>query len=107
MKLTTAEAKKRHSFNYFEYFVAQIYYQCNKCATIVEPKMRVYCPECVEELDPKNKQQLFCCECKKPIIHKSDYFINDKHLRFTLPCYLLSVPMSRKSMDTIHGNSKS
>lgn len=79
MKLTTAEAKKRHSFNYFEYFGAQLYYQCNKCSTIVAPKRGAYCPECVEELDPKNKQQLFCCECKKPIIHKSDYFINDKH----------------------------
>ena len=39
MKLTTAEAKKRHSFNYFEYFDAQFYYQCVTCSTIVEPHM--------------------------------------------------------------------
>ena len=79
MKLTTAEAKKRHSFNYFDYVETQLYYQCVTCSTIVEPN-REGCPKCVEDLDPNNRQQLFCCECKKPIIHKSDYFINDKHV---------------------------
>lgn len=78
MELTTVEAKKRHSFNYFEYFEAQLYYQCVICSTVVEPEMG-YCSECVKEIDPNNRQQLFCCECKQPIIHKSDYFINDKH----------------------------
>ena len=80
MKLTTAEAKQCHSFNYFEYFEAQVYYQCNTCSMIVVPEMGAYCPECVEELNPNNRQQLFCCKCEEPIIHKSDYFINDKHL---------------------------
>ena len=79
MKLTTAEAKKRHSFNYVEYFETQLYYQCATCSTVVKPEMGSYCPECVKELDPNNKQQLFCCECRQPISHKSDYFINDKH----------------------------
>ena len=81
MQLTTVEAKKRHSFNYVEYFEAQLYYQCLTCSTVVQPEMGHYCPKCVKELDPNNRQQLFCCECRcrQPIIHKSDYFINDKH----------------------------
>ena len=75
MKLSTIEAKKRHSFNYFEYFETQLYYECVTCSAVVEHKIG-YCPECVEDLDPNNRQQLFCCECKKPIVHKIDYFIN-------------------------------
>ena len=84
MKLTTAEAKNRHSFNFFEYFETQLYFQCVKCETVVKPEMG-YCSECVEELEPSNRQQLYCCECKKPIIHKSDYFINDKHVVLHYP----------------------
>ena len=49
MEITTVEAKKRHSFSYFEYFDTQFYYQCVKCATVVEPKMGG-CPECVKDL---------------------------------------------------------
>ncbi len=78
MKLSTVEAKKRHDFNYLEYFESQLYYQCVTCSTVVEPKMG-YCQECVEEIYPNNRQQLFCCECREPIIYKRDYFINDKH----------------------------
>ncbi len=79
MQLTTTEAEKRHAFNYFEYLEAQFYYQCAICSTVVEPEMDRFCPECLEELDPNNRQQLFCYECKEPIIDKGDYFINDKH----------------------------
>ncbi len=89
MKLTTIEAQKRHSFNCIEYFESQLYYQCVTCSAIVEPKMG-YCSECVKELDPNNKQQLYCCECKKPIIHKSDYFINDKHVVLHYPVNYLA-----------------
>ncbi|MYH79321.1 hypothetical protein F4009_10285 [Candidatus Poribacteria bacterium] len=84
MELTTTEAKKRHAFNYIEYFEAQLYYECVACSTIVEPEMG-YCPECVEELDPNNRQQLFCYECCQPIIHKSDYFINENTLSYIIP----------------------
>ena len=90
MKLTTAEAKKRHSFNYFEYFETQLYYQCATCSTVVKPEMGNYCPECVKELYPNNKQQLFCCECRQPISHKSDYFINDKHVVLHYPVNYLA-----------------
>ena len=41
-----------------------------------------HCPECVEEVEPNNRLQLFCRECRKPITLKRDYFINDK--RFVL-----------------------
>ena len=78
MELTTVEAKKRHSFNYFEYLETQFYYKCVTCSAVVKPEMG-YCPECVEELDPNNRQELFCCECREPIIYKRDYFINKKH----------------------------
>ena len=78
MELTTLEAKNRHSFNYFEYFDAQLYYQCVTCSTLVEPYMG-HCQKCRKELKPNNRQQLFCCECRQPIIHKRDYFINQKH----------------------------
>ena len=78
MELTTVEAKKRHSFNYSEYVETQFYYQCVKCVKVVEPEMG-YCPECVEELEPSNRQQLFCCECQQPITNKRDYFINEKN----------------------------
>lgn len=90
--LDTAEAKKRHSFNYVEYFEAQLYYQCLTCSTVVQPEMGHYCPKCVKELDPNNRQQLFCCECRcrQPIIHKSDYFINDKHFVLHYPVNYLA-----------------
>ncbi|RKU08854.1 hypothetical protein C6503_22350 [Candidatus Poribacteria bacterium] len=78
MKLSTVEAKKRPSFNYIEYFETQLYYQCITCSTVVEPEMG-YCRECNAELNPNNRQQLFCYECRKPIIYKRDYFINKKH----------------------------
>ena len=84
MKLTTVEAKKCHSFNYFEYVEAQAYYKCVTCSTVVEPEMG-YCPECVKELDPGNRQQLFCCECRQPITHKRDYFINENHFVLHYP----------------------
>lgn len=89
MELTTVEARKRHSFNYFEYFEAQLYYQCVSCAAVVESEMG-YCPECVEELDPNNRQQIFCCECRQPIIHKRDYFINEKHFVLHYPVNYLA-----------------
>ena len=79
MQLTTAEAKKRHDFNYFEYFETYHCYQCVTCATVVEPEMG-HCPECVEEVEPNNRLQLFCRECRKPITLKRDYFINDKRV---------------------------
>ena len=79
MEITTVEAKKRHSFSYFEYFDTQFYYQCVKCATVVEPKMGG-CPECVEDLEPSNRQQLFCYECRQPITNERDYFINENNL---------------------------
>ena len=90
MKLTTAEAKKRHSFNYFDYVEAQHYYQCVTCSTVVEPKMGHYCPECVKELDPNNRQQLFCCKCRQSIIRKRDYFINEKHFVLHYPVNYLT-----------------
>ena len=90
MELTTAEAKKRHSFNYVAYFEAQLYYQCVTCSAVVEPEMGYYCPECVKELSPNNRQQLFCCECKKPVIRKRDYFINEKHFVLHYPVNYLA-----------------
>ena len=78
MELTTVEAKKRHSFNYVEYFETQRYYQCVTCSTVVEPEMG-YCRKCVKKLELSDRQQLFCCECRQPINHKRDYFINKKH----------------------------
>ena len=84
MKLTTPEAQNCHRFNHFDYFEAQRYYQCIPCSTLVEPKMG-HCPECVKELDRNNKQQLFCFECKEPITHKRDYFINEAHFVLHYP----------------------
>ena len=79
MELTTTEAKKRHSFNYIEYFETQLYYQCVTCSKVVEHEMG-YCPDCIKELELNNRQQLFCCKCRQPVIHKRDYFINEKHV---------------------------
>ena len=78
MELTTVEAKKRHSFNYVEYFETQRYYQCVTCSTVVEPEMG-HCRKCVKKLELSDRQQLFCCECRQPINHKRDHFINKKH----------------------------
>ena len=78
MKLTTTEAKKRPSINYVEYVETQFYYRCVTCATVVEHEMG-HCKKCHKELNPNNRQQLFCCECEQPIIRKRDYFINEKH----------------------------
>ena len=89
MQLTTTEAKKRHFFNYFEYVETQRYYQCVACSTVVEPEIG-HCRECFEELDSNNRQQLFCCECRQPIIHKRDYFINDKHCVLHYPVNYLA-----------------
>ena len=94
MQLTTAEAKKRHSFNYVEYFEAQLYYQCAMCSTVVKPKMERFCPECIEELDPNNKQRLFCCKCGQPITHEVDYFINNKHFVSHYPVTYLTCQCS-------------
>ena len=89
MKLTTTEAKKRHSINYVEYVETQFYYQCVTCATVVEHEMG-HCKKCYKELNPNNRQQLFCCECEQPIIHKRDYFINEKHFVLHYPVNYLA-----------------
>ena len=84
MELTTVEAKKRHSFNYFEYFEPQFYYECLECATIVGSLLG-HCSECSKELEQNNQQQLFCSECRQPINEKRDYFINKKDFVSHLP----------------------
>ena len=89
MKLTTTEAKKRHTFNYLEYLEGQFYYQCSTCATVVEPYMG-HCKKCRKELKSNNKQQLFCCACRQPIIRKRDYFINEKHFVLHYPVNYLA-----------------
>ena len=97
MELTTTEAKKRHAFNYIEYFEAQLYYECVTCSTIVEPEMG-YCSECVKELKPDNRQQLFCYECREPIIHRRDYFINEKHFVLHYPVNYLACQCQQENL---------
>ena len=49
-----------------------------------------HCRKCRKALELKNRQQLFCCECKKPIIRKRDYFINEKHFVLHYPVNYLA-----------------
>ena len=84
MELTTTEAKKRPSLNYFDYVETQFYYQCVLCSTVVEHEMG-HCKKCSKELNPNNKQQLFCCACRQPIIRKRDYFVNENHFVLHYP----------------------
>ena len=84
MEFLDADVKTMPSLSYTKYFEGVRSYECEDCETIIYPDMGC---ECVK---PNLKHlSIFCCECRAPIEHKADYFLNNNDVSELPQVYLL------------------
>ena len=86
MEFLDADVKTMPSLSYTEYLEGIQSYECEDCETIIYPD-RGYCSECVK---PNLKYlPIFCCECRAPIEHKTDYLLDNNEVSELPQVYLL------------------
>ena len=84
MEFLDADVKTMPSLSYTKYFEGVRSYECKDCETIIYPDMGC---ECVK---PNLKHlPIFCCECRAPIEHKTDYLLDNNEVSELPQVYLL------------------